>query len=111
MVKKMSEDKITRAYEEFMVVAIPILIIVVILGGVWAAIDYATPTNPLDLLSNLFGGSGVLGFFTNLPSDGLKILLVGSIVEVVFVLITVGAVTAKDGRRFWYKTLFRKEPP
>jgi len=98
----------TRIYEEVMVTAIPLLIIIVILGGIWAAIDSASPKDPL---TNLFGGSGMLKFFTNLPSDGLKVLLVGAIIETVFALVTVGAITAKDGRRFWYKVLFRKEPP
>jgi len=104
-----SEDKLTRIYEELMVTIIPILIIVVILGGVWAAVDMATPDNPISAF--LGNGGGVLDFFTNLPSDGLKVLLVGAIIETIFALITVGAITAKDGRRFWYRTLFRKDPP
>ena len=101
--------KTQRLLEELVVAVVPLLIFLIIVGAVWALIDEATPENPiLDLLSP---SSGALGFFTGLPSDGMKILLVGVLILAVFGGLTVAAVTAKEGRRFWYKLLFRKEPP
>jgi len=104
-------EKLQRFFEEFTIIMVPILIVLVVFGALWAIADSAT-ANPInDFINTLLGTGGVIGFFTNLPSDGLKILLVGAIVTAVFGVATIVAITAKDGRRFWYKLLFRKEPP
>ncbi|NVM01209.1 MAG: hypothetical protein HWN67_02660 [Candidatus Helarchaeota archaeon] len=104
-------DKIQRFFEEICVILVPLLIVLVIIGGMWAVVDSATADPFDDLINGLLGTGGVLGFFTNLPSDGLRILLIGAIITAIFGIASVIAITAKDGRRFWYKLLFRKEPP
>ncbi len=104
----MKMPDLQKIYEEFMVYVIPIFIVIVVVGMLWAVVDLATPK---DWLSEFMGGPGILKFFTNLPSDGLKVLVIGALIEAGFVIVTVVAITAKQGRRFWYKILFRKEPP
>ncbi len=104
-------EKIQRVFEEACVFLVPFLIVLVIIGALWAVVDSATADPFDDLINLVWGSGGVLGFFTNLPSDGLRILLIGVIITAIFGVATVVAVTAKDGRRFWYKLLFRKEPP
>lgn len=100
--------KMQRIYEEITVNAVPLLIILVVIGALWTFADEATPKN---LLAEFLGSGGVLNFFKNLPSDGLKVLLIGLIITGSFAVFTIVSVTAKEGRRFWYKMLFRKEPP
>ena len=104
-------DKLQRFFEEFTVIIVPILIVLVAIGALWAVADSATADPFKDLINTLLGTGGVIGFFTNLPSDGLKVLLVGAMVTAAFGFAIIIAITAKEGRRFWYKLLFRKEPP
>ena len=104
-------EKLQKYFEEFTVFMVPFLIGIVVVGVLWAIADSATADPFKDFFNTLLGTGGVIGFFTNLPSDGLKVLLVGSIVTAAFGFAIIIAITAKDGRRFWYKLLFRKEPP